>query len=57
MIMKPVFDSIHVKRLNTMIKEEDQGHLLAITMEEGIANIFMVTQHKTMLKQRVEKTV
>lgn len=26
-------------------------------MEEGIANIFIVTQHKTMLKQKIEKTV
>jgi len=40
-----------------MIQEEDQGHLIAITMEEGIAHIFIVTQHKTMLKSKVEKTV
>jgi len=57
MIVKRDFDSIHVMRLNQMIQEEDQGHLIAITMEEGIAHIFIVTQHKTMLKQKVEKTV
>ena len=26
-------------------------------MEEGIANIFVVTQHKTMLKQKIEKAI
>jgi stalled ribosome rescue protein Dom34 len=40
-----------------MIQEEDQGHLIAITMEEGIAHIFIVTQHKTMLKQKIERAV
>lgn len=57
MIVKREFDSIHVARLKQMIQEEDQGQLIAITMEEGIAHIFIVTQHKTMLKQKVEKTV
>ena len=42
-IVKRDFDSIHVKRLKQMEQEEDQGHLVAITMEEGIAHIFMVT--------------
>jgi stalled ribosome rescue protein Dom34 len=56
-ILKRVFDSMHVRRLEQMVKEEDQGHLIAITMEEGIANIFLVSQHKTVLKAKIEKTI
>ena len=40
-----------------MIKELDQGHLIAVTMEEGIANIFAITNHKTLHKAKIEKTV
>lgn len=43
MIVKPVFDSMHVRRLNQMIQEQDVGQVIAITMEEGIANIFVIS--------------
>lgn len=56
-ILKRVFDSMHVRRLDQMIKEEDQGKLIAITMEEGIAHIFIVSQHKTLMKAKVEKSI
>ena len=48
---------MHVRRLDQMIKEADSGHLVAITMEEGIANLFLVSQSKTILKSKIEKTV
>ena len=57
LIVKKVFDSMHVRRLDQMIKEADSGHLVAITMEEGIANLFLVSQSKTILKSKIEKTV
>lgn len=57
MIVKPQFDSMHVRRLDTMQKEAEQGHLMAITMEEGIAHVFLVSQHKTMLRAKIEKNV
>jgi stalled ribosome rescue protein Dom34 len=40
-----------------MVKEEEQGHLMAITMEDGIANIFLVSQHKTVHKAKIEKSI
>lgn len=40
-----------------MIKEADQGHIIAITMEEGIANVFLVTNSKTVLKAKIEKVI
>jgi stalled ribosome rescue protein Dom34 len=30
---------------------------MAITMEEGIANVFLVSQHKTILKAKIEKSI
>jgi protein pelota len=57
LIVKKVFDSMHVRRLDQMIKEADSGHLVAITMEEGIANLFVVSQSKTILKSKIEKSI
>ena len=39
-IFKKVFDSMHVRKLNQIIHEQDVGNVVAITMEEGMANIF-----------------
>ena len=55
--MKKVFDSMHVRRLNEMIQEQDAGNVIAITMEEGMAHIFVISQHKTLLKQKIEKSI
>ena len=57
MIVKPVFDSMHVRKLNQIIQEQDVGQVIAITMEEGIAHIFCITQAKTLLKQKIEKAI
>ena len=43
MIVKPIFDSMHVRRLNQMIHEQDVGSVVAITMEEGLAHLFVIT--------------
>ena len=42
-IMKPVFDSMHVRKLNQISEEGEQGQVVAITMEEGLANIFVIS--------------
>ena len=39
-----------------MISEQETGHVVAIIMEEGLANIFVISQAKTILKARVEKS-
>lgn len=57
MIVKPVFDSMHVRRLNQMIQEQDVGQVIAITMEEGIANIFVISQQKTLHKAHIDKAI
>lgn len=40
-----------------MQKEEQQGNLVGITMEDGLANIFLVSKNKTIHKAKIEKTV
>ena len=57
MIVKPEFDTMHVRRLNQMIHEQDTGNVVAITMEEGLAHVFVITQAKTVLKAKVEKAI
>lgn len=34
---------MHIKKLKEIETAEDQGQLIAITMEEGMAHIFVVT--------------
>ena len=43
--------------MNQIIKEGDQGNIIAITMEEGIAHVFSISAHKTLLKAKVEKSI
>jgi len=48
---------MHVRKLNQIIKEQDVGTVVAITMEEGLANIFVISQAKTLLKAKIEKSI
>ena len=43
MIVKRDFDTMHVNRLNQMTAEQEMGHAVVITMEEGIANLFAIS--------------
>ena len=56
-LVKKEFDSMHVHRLQQIKKDDEAGHIIAITMEEGIANIFMISQHKTVSKGKITKSV
>ena len=55
--MKTEFDSLHVKKLNEMIRDNETGNLMALTMEEGIAHLFSISKAKTLLKAKIAKTV
>ena len=48
---------MHVRKLNQMIKEQDTGSVVAMTMEEGLAHIFVISQAKTLLKAKIEKSI
>ena len=56
-LIKRDFDSIHVRKLNEAAKGISGGQVLAITMEEGIAHLFLVSQNNTKLKSKIEKSI
>ena len=56
-LVKRQFDSMHVRKLKEAGAEAPQGSLLAITMEEGIAHVFLVTRSTTKLKAKIEKHI
>jgi len=56
-LIKKVFDSMHVRKLKEAASETQGGSILAITMEEGIAHIFLVTKATTKLKSKIEKHI
>jgi len=56
-LIKKQFDSMHVKKLKEAASEAQTGNILVITMEEGIAHIFLVTRSTTKLKAKIEKHI
>ncbi|ORY63278.1 translation factor pelota [Pseudomassariella vexata] len=51
------WDSVALEELQSAIKTDKEGAVAAVVMQEGIANICLITQYRTILKQRVEHTV
>ena len=54
---KDGWDSVARKVVQEACKENKAGTIPAVVMQEGIANICLITQHQTVLKQRVEMSV
>ncbi|KAI1007278.1 hypothetical protein K3495_g948 [Podosphaera aphanis] len=54
---KDGWDSVALEALKEAIKEEKEGTVPAIVMDEGMANICLITENRTILKQRVEVAV
>lgn len=57
MITKGEFDRLHVRRLHQVLNETDSGNLVAITMDDGLGNIFLISSHKTMHKGKIQKAI
>ncbi|KAH7361528.1 pelota [Plectosphaerella cucumerina] len=51
------WDSVATDALNESISDDKDGAMAAIVMQEGIANICLITQFRTVLKQRVEAVI
>ena len=56
-LIKPVFDSMHIKKLHDASSLTDQGHVCAILMEEGIAHLFLVSRATSKLKAKIENRI
>ncbi|OTB07930.1 hypothetical protein M426DRAFT_19482 [Hypoxylon sp. CI-4A] len=51
------WDSVAKETLADAIKQDKEGAVAAVVMQEGIANICLITEYRTILKQRVESTI
>lgn len=48
------WDSVALDALKEAIDEDKKAQLWAVTMQEGLANICLITEHQTILRQRIE---
>jgi len=48
------WDSVALEILQEAIDEKAKAQLWAVVMQEGLANICLITEHQTILRQRVE---
>lgn len=48
------WDSVALDVVREAVKQDKEGTVPAVVMQEGLANICLITEHQTVLKQRVE---
>jgi protein pelota len=51
------WDSVALETVKEACKTDKEGAVPAVVMQEGIANICLITEHQTILRQRVEVAV
>ncbi|KAI5919025.1 hypothetical protein F4810DRAFT_525313 [Camillea tinctor] len=51
------WDSVARETLSDALKQDKEGAVAAVVMQEGISNICLITEYRTILKQRVESTI
>lgn len=51
------WDSVARETLSDALKQDKDGAVAAVVMQEGIANICLITEFRTVLKQRVESAI
>jgi protein pelota len=51
------WDSVAQETLTAALKQDKDGAVAAVVMQEGMANICLITENRTILKQRVETTI
>ena len=54
---KEGWDSVALDVVREAIKQDKEGAVPAVVMQEGLANICLITEHQTVLKQRVETSI
>ncbi|KAI5860490.1 hypothetical protein GGS23DRAFT_599308 [Durotheca rogersii] len=51
------WDSVARETLSDALRQDKDGAVAAVVMQEGLANICLITEYRTVLKQRVESTI
>lgn len=54
---KDGWDSVALAALKESVKEDKEGSIPAIVMQEGTANICLITEFRTILKQRIDLSI
>ncbi|KAK4224489.1 protein pelota [Podospora fimiseda] len=58
MLHKPQgWDSVAVQMLREALSDEKPDAMVAVVMQEGLANICLITKARTLIKQRIESSV
>ncbi len=56
-LVKPRFDDLHIMRLNEACDEESHSKLAVMTMEDGLANLYIITNRTSIFKGEVKKSI
>ncbi|KAL2015665.1 hypothetical protein VTK56DRAFT_5043 [Thermocarpiscus australiensis] len=51
------WDSVALQTLREALSEDKPEAVVAVVMQEGLANICLITDHRTIVKQRVESSI
>lgn len=51
------WDSVALDIVREAVRQDKEGTVPAVVMQEGLANICLITEHQTVLKQRVETSI
>jgi protein pelota len=51
------WDSVALETVREAVRQDKEGVVPAVVMQEGLANICLITEHQTILKQRVESGI
>ncbi|KAJ1675898.1 Translation factor pelota [Spiromyces aspiralis] len=54
MLFKPTWDTISLQRVKDACDVTKQADAAAVVMQDGLANVCLLTQHMTIVRQRVE---
>ena len=57
LLIKPWFDQLHIERLQEACTPDLNAKLAILIMEEGLANLFVMTRSTSILKQKIEKSI
>lgn len=51
------WDSVALDVVREAVRQDKEGTVPAVVMQEGMANIALITEHQTILKQRIESAI
>jgi len=56
-LIKTWFDDIHLKRLRDACEPDTTAKLSIMTMEEGLASLFIINKQTSIMKAKIEKSI